>query len=130
MLMSLPKSYEFLFMSLESLESIDPNKLTWEVASPTKFSVMFHQNKSCPFCPYFCNYYATNTSKPTYFTIIMSQSYMSMQLQRFVVAYVTTIKVERNFNHKWVQARYFVHTYQRVFYLKTKKKSFKFLTFI
>ncbi len=33
LLMSLPESYEFLVTSLESLESIDPNKLTWEVVA-------------------------------------------------------------------------------------------------
>ncbi len=32
-LMSLPESYEVLVTSLESLESIDPNKLTWEIVA-------------------------------------------------------------------------------------------------
>jgi hypothetical protein len=33
LLMSLLESYKFFITSLESLESIDPTKLTWEVAT-------------------------------------------------------------------------------------------------
>jgi hypothetical protein len=33
MLMSLPESYQFLIMSLESLESINPKKITWAVVA-------------------------------------------------------------------------------------------------
>jgi hypothetical protein len=33
LLMRLPESHEVLATSLESLESIDPNKLTWEVVA-------------------------------------------------------------------------------------------------
>jgi len=80
LLMSLPKIYEFLITSLESLESIDPKKLDWEVVATRLLNEM-EKNNVGPF----------ESSTKTSF--ILAQNKLNLRVvgirQR---TYVTTIK--------------------------------------